>query len=471
MYALIRIPSIVERYAPDFEDLFSPEGYRYFRRYLSGLLVSENKTLEAINRLFVLERRNQSSFNRFVNRQCFDLEALNSRRVGMMQSAEATRFKSGHSGKHGVLALDDTLMSHWGKHFDGIYNLWDHVQERFCLAHNLVSLHYSDDKTDYPVFHELWRPPDWEKVAEKMRELSIHVNAGKWERRAENVRKWNLYMRDRFRDYQHREPQLQQAYRTKVLIGLDILRRFRRDYPRTELPLAMDHGYTSADACRIIDQELGMGYVGSLAGHQLVKAGGSAPIPLTELLVQLKAKHRSGDTQFFKTTVHFKDTEQTHYAYCANHHIPDFGKQRLVVSYQKEDLSDTPRYSVSNRLNWFASGILRIRRHRWPVETFHQEGKEEGLDKYQVRNTPAISTHIAFVSLAYTMLKRTAHDPELLSMLRQRLGLEPNGTPPFLRRLTQTEGLMALIEFVHLKCQQGTPLGKLFEQLLQPLAH
>ncbi|MFN0034173.1 MAG: hypothetical protein ACKVUS_03840 [Saprospiraceae bacterium] len=74
-------------------------------------------------------------------------------------------------------------------------------------------------------------------------------------------------------------------------------------------------------------------------------------------------------------------------------------------------------------------------------------------------------------SLAYTMLKRTAHDPELLSMLRQRLGLEPNGTPPFLRRLTQMEGLMALIEFVHLKCQQGAPLDKLFEQLLQPLAH
>lgn len=94
MYILLRYPKIVESYSPYFEDLFSPSGYGYFRRYLSGLLVSENKTIEAINRLFVLEKRNQSSFNRFVNRQNFDIDTLHARRLSLLQSKDKTQFKT-----------------------------------------------------------------------------------------------------------------------------------------------------------------------------------------------------------------------------------------------------------------------------------------------------------------------------------------------------------------------------------------
>ena len=122
-------------------------------------------------------------------------------------------------------------------------------------------------------------------------------------------------------------------------------------------------------------------------------------------------------------------------------------------------------------MNWHASGILRIRRHRWPIETFHQEGKDEGLDKYQLRNFEAIQSHIAFVSTAYTMLKCALHDDELLSKFRQRLPTESNGTLPMLRRLMQLEGLMALVEFVHLKVNQGQSMEEIFRQLIHPVAY
>ena len=79
MNIVIQLPCIVEHYAPHFEDLFSADGYVYFKRFISGLLVSDNKTVEGINRLFVTDPRNQSSFNRFMNRQNFDLTALNNR--------------------------------------------------------------------------------------------------------------------------------------------------------------------------------------------------------------------------------------------------------------------------------------------------------------------------------------------------------------------------------------------------------
>ena len=71
MIPLVEFPEVVEHYAPYFQDVFSAEAYVEFKRYISGLIVSENKTVEGINRLMVMENRNQSSLNRLLNRSPF----------------------------------------------------------------------------------------------------------------------------------------------------------------------------------------------------------------------------------------------------------------------------------------------------------------------------------------------------------------------------------------------------------------
>jgi hypothetical protein len=64
MLPLVEIPELVRHYAPCFASVFSPQALVQFQRYISGLIVSENKTVDGIKRLFVLEVRNQSSLNR-----------------------------------------------------------------------------------------------------------------------------------------------------------------------------------------------------------------------------------------------------------------------------------------------------------------------------------------------------------------------------------------------------------------------
>jgi len=63
MFPLVEFPLLVEHYAPFFKEVFSAEALIEFKRYLSGLIVSENKTVDGINRLCVMENRNQSSLN------------------------------------------------------------------------------------------------------------------------------------------------------------------------------------------------------------------------------------------------------------------------------------------------------------------------------------------------------------------------------------------------------------------------
>ena len=46
MMPLVEIPEIVRHFGTHFESVFSEEAFQQFQRYVSGLIVSENKTVE-----------------------------------------------------------------------------------------------------------------------------------------------------------------------------------------------------------------------------------------------------------------------------------------------------------------------------------------------------------------------------------------------------------------------------------------
>lgn len=130
MFPLVEFPEIVQHYAPFFRDIFSAEAFIQFERYISGLIVSENKTVDGINRLFVVESRNQSSLNRLLTESPFSLEGLNQARLKLMSSLPGTQMKP-----KGMFSVDDTLLSHYGQDFDQIAQLWDHVSGTYVWAH------------------------------------------------------------------------------------------------------------------------------------------------------------------------------------------------------------------------------------------------------------------------------------------------------------------------------------------------
>jgi len=82
---------------------------------------------------------------------------------------------------------------------------------------------------------------------------------------------------------------------------------------------------------------------------------------------------KDGGPPIFKPiTIPYKGEKERYYSYCATHRIAKFGQQRLVINYSQADLSGRPVFYISNRLTWQAPGITRIRRHRWPVEVYHE---------------------------------------------------------------------------------------------------
>ena len=469
MIPLVEIPDLVRHYETFFQPVFSPAGLAQFQRYVSGLLISENKTVEGINRLFALDMRHQSSLNWWLKESPFAVEELNRARLKLLASRPGTQVKP-----RGVLSLDDTLLTHYGKHFDQIAWLYDPTQGCYRWAHHLVNLHYSDDQTDYPIRFQLWEPADLERLEGGLQAAGVPLRESKFPLKTKEPKKWRQYLLGVWRRHQHK-PAVQKLYQSKLLMGQGLLTEVYTQHPELRLPLTFDHWYTQPAFCRYLDQTLQAAYVGTLAGDDPVRLA-SGEKRLDKFAVQLEEEHQqalqTGKKPIFRpVTISYKGKKETYYSYCQTHRFPNFGKQRLVINHRQADFSDPARFFICNRLHWQAGGITRIRRHRWPVEVYHEEGKAEGLDQYQVRDFEAIYRHIALVAVTYSLLKAAPHDPALLQKLQRDVQIKLDGTAGAGRRHTQAQALWVLGNYIATGLSQGQPLREVMQPLLAAVAY
>lgn len=472
MIPLIAPLPIVERYASVLEGAMCAADANKMKRYLSGLMVSENKTVEGINKLFILDPMDQSTLNRLLTESDFEVERLNEARLAWLQSCPQTAFKE-REGCKGVLLIDDTQLMHYGAHFEKIAYLYDHVSGSYGWAHSLVNLHYSDDQTDYPVDFRLWEPADLEEVEKALRQMGCKFSEAQLANKVENPSAWRSYLLKKYNKKRVKPLQgteLERVYKTKIDLARELLEAFYRKYPHSELPLAFDSWYSCSELCQYI-HTLGKSYVGTLSADHVVLLGPAKEEKslsdfTQDLIEQHKQALRQGGRPLFeKVGIHYKGQKETYYAYCKTHHLQSLGRQRLVISFSKEDLSDKePKFYISNRLHWRSGGILRIRRHRWPIEVYHEEGKAEGLDQYQLRQFQAIKKHIACVCLAYSMLKRVQFDKPFLNSLQWKPE-QQNASLAFWRRVISANALFSFISWIIAQTAHGQDWSALIPQM------
>lgn len=469
MIPLVEIPKIVCHYEPFFASVFSKEALEQVKRYVSGLIVSENKTVEGINRIFVVDVRNQSSLNRLLTESPFSVATLNQARLDLLSSLPGTRIKP-----KGVLSLDDTLLTHYGQHFEKIAYLYDPTEKRYVWAHNLVNLHYSDDDTDYPINFTLWEPVEVAALEAGLQAAGIPIRQSKYALKDSAPHKWRTYLVGLWRRHQHK-PEVQKIYQSKLLLGQQLLTRFFTEHPDRKLPVTFDNWYTQPAFCRFLDRTLKVSYVGTLADDdRVVLTSGEKTLKAFDSQLQeehCQALKSRNPPVFRKISISYKGEKETYYSYCKTHRIHNFGKQRLVINHREADLSDAAAFFISNRLNWQTGGITRIRRHRWSVEVYHEEGKADGLDQYQVRDFGAISRHIALVAVTYSLLRAAQHDKALLHKLQRHIETKLDGSAGSWRRNTQAQVLWTLASFIATGLSRGQTLSDLMRPLVAALSY
>jgi hypothetical protein len=155
-----------------------------------------------------------------------------------------------------------------------------------------------------------------------------------------------------------------------------------------------------------------------------------------------------------------KISENMYWCFTLTVRIPGLGKVRIVVSFEHESLTGRYVVLVTNRLDWTATKIIGLYLHRWPTETFYQDGQGHlGFTEYRMRSAEAIGKHGCLVFVAYSLL---------------HLACLPAG-PDRTRGLIQTIGdacrqqgravLQRLLMFVHEQLSRGASADHVFAQI------
>lgn len=419
MLPIVTFPSVVTRYASKFDPLFANAQQRqHFREYVSGLIVAEQPTVQAINGLFV-EHNDQSALNKFLTQAAWDEQALNTRRVQLEKEALQRAIVS---ARHGYLVVDDTLAHHVGQQIELIAQLWDHAEHRYSWAHNLVTSFYVNGAHQFPVNFRLWL--QFQAKAERHALLT---------QRAALAQSPTLDQQRAYLQALICFGTRQQAYRTKQQLAAELV----SDAVAQALPFTtvlFDSWYLHTPLLDTIAAHH-KDWIGGLPKDRLVQWQGE--------WLQVQAYLKTIPAQAYRPV---QIGLQTYWVFSKVLDVKSLQRRvRLVASYDNLALKGEPKLLVTNRKDWEATHILTSFGYRWPTETFNADAKQQlGLEAYQLRKVVGIKRHWYLVFLAYSFLRLDAEQSRLLKVVTT--GLETTGQRC---RATAHEMVQALVTWLY----------------------
>ncbi len=401
---------LVAAHAPVFRDLFENcRQYQHFEQYLTGLLVLPNKSLSNIARC-VLDSADKTNVARFLSAAPWAEAAVNDRRIHyLLQQTKAYRQAKATS----ALVIDDTLCEHVGGLFEHVDRHYNHADGTYPLAHNPVTSFYVSGPVRFPLDLRLYR-------------------------RYEEVTRWEAFVRKHFPDRVipthkkerarlHKEVApvllqdpdfvvLHQQFRTKIALAIELIEAAIRH--RVPFGVILFDGWYLAEELVAVATRRKKDWVSLLkknrnletssfvlkdaAGQPIVLAG--PHIKVEELVPHIPA------SAYRAVTI----DATTSWCFTVAVRLPGLGKVRLVISDDTAALTGRYAVLVTNRVDWTAQRVIATYLHRWPIETFYQDGKGHlGLDEYRMRSAEAIGKHWCLVFVAYSLLQLACLGPSL----------------------------------------------------------
>lgn len=151
MLPITELPEFIQKVLPRFSTIFNKAQLRHFGEYLTGLIVSHNKTVTGINAQF-LNHTDQSSKNHFLTQADWDDEKVTHERLNIVKE-----HCEKHHIKDGLLVIDDSGAHKTGQHIEGASWFWDHATNSHAVGHQLVTSQYVTTKFHVPLHYRLYR--------------------------------------------------------------------------------------------------------------------------------------------------------------------------------------------------------------------------------------------------------------------------------------------------------------------------
>jgi hypothetical protein len=390
------------------------------------------------------------------------VEAVNQERIAyLLQKTERHRVGAGKS----VLAIDDTLSEHVGSLFEYIDKHYNHGNNTYPLAHNLVTSHYVSGAVRFPVGWRLYRRYDeftqWEAFVKKHLPDAVIPKKKKERNRFKKEVEATLLADPAFKA-------LDEAFQTKITLAIELL----KEAIESKLPfetVLFDSWYLAPLLLEVLTEQ-GKKWISILKVNRNITTNNLRILDEAGKPIRFEGPHiKVEDIIPLIPASAFKSVEvgeETYHCFSKNVFIPSLGKVRLIISFDNADLQGTCAVLVTNHLSWKAKKIIETYLLRWPIETFYQEAKQQlGLNQYRMRSAEAIHKHWCLVFVAYSFLHL-----DCLPASRRKVYQPIKTIGQVIRKQTQTL-IEQLLLHSHQLLSQGVNETEVFKHLFAKQAY
>jgi len=128
-----------------YRDIFTNPQFDHFQRLITGIIISDNKTIQEINDCF--NECDQSSLNKFLTLSSWDREEVENIRMKQVKKLNLSK---------GILIIDPTLLHKTGKHMEKANYHYDGLTKEKEWGHQLVHTIFTDGKNEFPLRGDIY---------------------------------------------------------------------------------------------------------------------------------------------------------------------------------------------------------------------------------------------------------------------------------------------------------------------------
>jgi hypothetical protein len=381
MFPLVGVPETIAKGMNAYRGVFCRQaGFEHVSRYISGLLLSENKTVQGIYAQKVYgegERVTRRAMHAAVFEAGWDSQELMTEHRQLVGKQ--------HQGKgREIISLDWTLSHHeYGLEIYGVKRSYDYVNRclvalftggnlrsaRRCMSNyqTVVTATIANPERIDGIATEV-QLPDFSKEEKKYLQMTAQESYQSQEQLMQRLVELLHYQRNRL------------AYRKRTEIAVDIVRQVESEGAFPQADYAFDNGVLTLELTQLIESS-GKHWVSEIESSRLI-FWSDRWCRVDAVATQLRTEHPES---FRPLSVRCRNGEiKQFWAFTKTVRLKRYGRKRLVIVHEREDLSDEPRFLLTDALHWEAVRARRVSRRfsapRQVVESFRL-GVIVGLSK------------------------------------------------------------------------------------------
>jgi hypothetical protein len=388
MLPIVGVPDTIRQGLRPYRDLFRrDEGFEYVSRYVTGLIVSPKKTLQGIYAQQVWEE--DTPTRRTMHEAVFEAgwkaEELLPRHRKLIAPEHRGRGRE-------VISLDWTLVHHErGPHIYGNTKSYDYVERRMAWFQTTVTAVIANRQVIDGIEAQI-QVPNVSKEEEAYLKATVQTSYEQMEQ-----------ARTRLLELLHHvEHKL--AYKKRTEIVVEIVKQLEEEGHFPHADYAFDNGVLTRELTQLIESK-GKHWVSEIESSRLILWQDQWR-RVDEVAAELRHQHPES---FRQVSVRCRNGAQKEFwAFTKTVRLKKYARKRLVMVHERADLSDSPRFLLTDAVHWESGRIIETWSFRWAAEVFHEFSKQGcGLEAAQVRNEEAVKRHLRLSCLAQSLLQRT----------------------------------------------------------------